>query len=64
MVDAVTEAASISVEGQSTHKSCKEIFGYTHWQPSATLQKAPAAKGQTREAMSYFYKTLLSNPGN
>ena len=45
MVDATTEAASISIEGQSMHaESCEEIFRYTCWQPSTTLHKATAAK--------------------
>ena len=64
VVGPMTEAASLSREGQSTCKLCEKIFRYTCWQISATLYKAPAAKGQTGEAMSYFHSTLLSNPGN
>ena len=64
MVEAMTEAASPSGERQSMHRPYKKIFGYTCWQPNATLHEAPAAKGQTREAMSYFHRILLSNPGN
>ena len=64
MVDTMIEAASPSIEGQNIHRSCEKIFGYIHWQPNATLHKAPVAEGQTREAASYFHRTLLSNPGN
>ena len=64
MVEVMTEAVSPSGERQSKHIPCEKIFGYTHWQQGATLHEAPAAKGQTREAMSYFHRTLLSNPGN
>ena len=64
MVDAMTETASTSVEGQSMHTLCEDIFGYIHQQPSTTLYKAPAAEGQTRGAASYFCRTLPSNPGN
>ena len=64
MVDALTEAANIILEEQSMCRLCEEIFEYTHQQLSAILHKAPAAKGQTRKAASYFYRTLLSNPGN
>ena len=64
MVDAMTEAASPTGERQSMSRPCEKIFGYPHRQLSDTLYKAPAAEGQTREAVSYFCRTLLSNLGN
>ena len=64
VVDATTEAARPSRERQIIHRPCEKIFGYTHQWPSATLHKAPAAKGQTRDATSYFHRALPSNPGN
>ena len=64
MVDLMTEAASSSGEGQSMHRLYEKIFAYTHQQLSATLHEAPAAERETREAASYFYRTLLSNPGD
>ena len=39
---------------------CGKIFGHTHRQQGATLHEAPAAKGQTREAISYFCRNFLS----
>ena len=60
MVEATTEAASPSRERKSTFRLCEKIFGHTCWQQSAILYKTPAAKGQTREATSYFFGTLPS----
>ena len=64
MVEATTEAASPSRERQSTRRLCGKIFGYTHQRQGATLHEAPAAKGQTREAMSYICRTLPSDLGD
>ena len=64
MVKAMIEATSPSGERQSMCRPCEKIFRHTHQQQGATLHKAPAAIGQTREAMSYFRRTLLSDPGN
>ena len=64
MVEATIEAVSSSRERQSTRRSCEKIFGHTHWRQGATLHEAPSAKGQTREAASYFCRTLPSDPGN
>ena len=54
VVEAMTEAASPSGERQSMCRLCEKIFRHTHWRQGATLHKAPAAKGQTREATSYI----------
>ena len=64
MKEVMKEAVSPSRERQSTCRPCEKIFGDTCWQQGATLYEAPAAKGQTRAATSYFCRTLPSNPGN
>ena len=64
VVEATTEAASSSGERQSTRRWCEKIFGHKHWQQGATLHKALTAKGQTREATSYFCRTILSDLGD
>ena len=64
MVEATAEAASPSRERQSMYRLWEKIFRHIHWQQVATIRKAPAAKGQTREATSYYYRTLLSDLGN
>ena len=61
IVRTVTEAASPSGEGQSMHGPCENIFGYPHRQICAPPHEAPVAEGQAREAVNYFYMTLLSN---
>ena len=65
VVEAMTEAALAQAEkDKALHRSCEKIFGHTCWRQGATLHEAPAAKGQTREATSYFCRTLLSDLGD
>ena len=61
IVEATKEAASPSRERQSMCRLCEKVFGHTCWRQGATLHKAPAAKRKTREAVSYFHRTLLSD---
>ena len=64
-LEATTEAASPSGERQSTSRLCeKNLQIYTLMTRWLLSHEAPEAKGQTREAMSYFYRTFPSNPGN
>ena len=54
VVRTMTEAASLGGEGQSMSRPCEKICGYLHKQLCAPLYKASTAKGQAREAASYF----------
>ena len=59
-----TKAASLGGEGQRMCRPCEKIFGYPHKRLHAPLHEAAVAEGQAREAVTYSYRTLLSNSGN
>ena len=64
VVRAAVEAASLGSEGQGTKWGpSEEIVRYPYRRISTPLYKASAAEGQAREAVSYFYRSFLSNLG-
>ena len=57
----MTEVTSPGGEGQGMSRPSEEIIRYPHKRSSTPLYKEFAAKGQAREAVSYFLNSFLSN---
>ena len=64
MVRTAAQVASLGGKGQGISGLSENIIRYPHRTLTTPLYKALPAEGQAGEAVSYFYKSFLSNPGD